>query len=132
VEENQKTDKNKKYENDEEAEIIELLNEMGIPHHVLGYRYLIEAIVEALKESNGIKTMTKNLYAKVAEKFNVTAQTVERAMRNAIEIAWVRGESDAIDYLMGYSSSFSKEKTTNSEFIALIVEKVRKELGKKE
>lgn len=110
-----------------ESEITELLHEIGIPAHIKGYMYLRTAILETYLNVDFLGQITKVLYPEIAKKYTTTASRVERAIRHAIEVAWNRGNIDAIDDIFGYTISASKAKPTNSEFIAMISDKLRLE-----
>lgn len=105
------------------AEITKYLQEMAIPRHIMGFEYLREAIMICIKHKN--IPFTKELYPQVAEKFNTTANRVERAIRHAIEVGFERAENDAIEKIFGYTYSSITGKTTNSEFIAMIADLVK-------
>lgn len=110
-----------------ESEITEILHEIGIPAHIKGYMYLRTAILETYLNVDFLGQITKVLYPEIAKKYATTASRVERAIRHAIEVAWNRGNIDAIDDIFGYTISASKAKPTNSEFIAMISDKLRLE-----
>ncbi|MEF9967712.1 MAG: sporulation transcription factor Spo0A [Longicatena sp.] len=110
-----------------ESEITELLHEIGIPAHIKGYMYLRTAILETYINVDFLGQITKVLYPEIAKKYVTTPSRVERAIRHAIEVAWNRGNIDAIDDIFGYTISASKAKPTNSEFIAMISDKLRLE-----
>lgn len=110
-----------------ESEITELLHEIGIPAHIKGYMYLRTAILETYLNIDFLGQITKVLYPDIAKRYTTTASRVERAIRHAIEVAWNRGNIDAIDDIFGYTISASKAKPTNSEFIAMISDKLRLE-----
>lgn len=110
-----------------ETEITDLLHEIGIPAHIKGYMYLRTAILETYLDVDFLGQITKVLYPEIARKYATTASRVERAIRHAIEVAWSRGNIDAIDDIFGYTISASKAKPTNSEFIAMISDKLRLE-----
>lgn len=110
-----------------ESEITELLHEIGIPAHIKGYMYLRTAILETYLNVDFLGQITKVLYPEIAKKYATTASRVERAIRHAIEVAWNRGNIDAIDDIFGYTISASKAKPTNSEFIVMISDKLRLE-----
>lgn len=114
---------------DIEVEVTNLMHDVGIPPHMAGYQYLREAIVLTVKNSKLYSSITKSLYPAVAEKFNTTSQKVERAIRNAIESAWSRGNLDTIDSLFGYTINYTKGKPTNSECIAMMADKIRISMG---
>ncbi|MDE6476005.1 MAG: sporulation transcription factor Spo0A [Erysipelotrichaceae bacterium] len=110
-----------------ESEITSLLHEIGIPAHIKGYMYLRTAILETYLNVDFLGQITKVLYPEIAKKYVTTSSRVERAIRHAIEVAWNRGNIDAIDDIFGYTISASKAKPTNSEFIAMISDKLRLE-----
>ncbi|GMQ57790.1 sporulation transcription factor Spo0A [Vallitalea sediminicola] len=111
-----------------EAEVTNIIHEIGVPAHIKGYQYLREAIIMAINDMDILNSITKLLYPSIAKKFNTTPSRVERAIRHAIEVAWGRGKMDTIDKLFGYTINHGKGKPTNSEFIALIADKLRLEL----
>ena len=108
-----------------EALVTNIIHEVGVPAHIKGYQYLREAIIMVVNDIDVINQITKSLYPKIADKFDTTPSRVERAIRHAIEVAWNRGNTDAIDDIFGYTVSASKSKPTNSEFIAMIADKLR-------
>jgi two-component system, response regulator, stage 0 sporulation protein A len=110
---------------DLEVEVTNMMHEIGIPPHMSGYQYIREAIMMTVNNSKVFSSITRVLYPAVAEKYSSSSQKVERAIRNAIESAWERGHPDSIDTLFGYTVNNSKGKPTNSEFIAMIADKVR-------
>lgn len=110
-----------------EAKITKIIHEVGVPAHIKGYIYLREAITMVINDMDYLGAVTKELYPSVAEKFNTTPSRVERAIRHAIEVAWNRGKVDTLENLFGYTVSNHKGKPTNSEFIALIADKIRLE-----
>jgi two-component system response regulator (stage 0 sporulation protein A) len=110
-----------------EAKITKIIHEIGIPAHIKGYLYLREAIFMVIEDMDFLGAITKELYPNIAVKFNTTPSRVERAIRHAIEVAWTRGKIDTINKLFGYTVSNNKGKPTNSEFIALIADKLRLE-----
>ena len=110
-----------------DSEITEILHEVGVPAHIKGYMYLREAILLVIENVDFIGSITKTLYPEIALRFSTTASRVERAIRHAIEIAWVRGNVDAISDIFSYTISYNKSKPTNSEFIAMIADKLRLE-----
>ncbi len=111
--------------NDIEVQVTYMMRDIGIPPHMAGYQYIREAIMQTVNNSKVFGSITKVLYPSVAQKFNTTPQKVERAIRNAIESTWARGNPDSIDTLFGYTINYSKGKPTNSEFIAMLADKVR-------
>lgn len=108
-----------------ENEITEILHEVGIPAHIKGYMYLRTAILTTYYNIEILGQVTKVLYPDIARKYSTTSSRVERAIRHAIEVAWNRGNTDAIDEIFGYTVSATKSKPTNSEFIAMIADKLR-------
>lgn len=106
---------------DLETEITNIIHEVGVPAHIKGYMYLREAITMVVNDMELLSAVTKELYPSIAKKYNTTASRVERAIRHAIEVAWGRGQVDAINRLFGYTIHGDKGKPTNSEFIAIIV-----------
>lgn len=111
--------------NNLDANITNIIHEIGVPAHIKGYMYLREAIIMVYNEVEILGSITKILYPRIAEKFNTTPSRVERAIRHAIEVAWSRGNVDAIKNLFGYTINTSKAKPTNSEFIAMVADKLR-------
>ena len=110
-----------------ETDITKMLHELGIPAHIKGYQYLRDAIILSVNDMEMLNSITKILYPTIAKKHQTTASRVERAIRHAIEVAWSRGKMDTIDELFGYTINAEKGKPTNSEFIALIADKIRLE-----
>ena len=104
-----------------------IIHEIGVPAHIKGYQYLRDAIILAVNDIEMLNSITKVLYPTIAKKHQTTPSRVERAIRHAIEVAWSRGKMDTIDELFGYTVSTGKGKPTNSEFIALIADKIRLE-----
>ena len=120
-------DKKKNQEN-LEALVTNIIHEVGVPAHIKGYQYLREAIMMVIKDTDVINQITKQLYPEIADKYHTTPSRVERAIRHAIEVAWGRGEQSAVENIFGYTVSAAKGKPTNSEFIAMISDKLRLEL----
>lgn len=110
-----------------DASITNMIHEIGVPAHIKGYLYLREAITMVYNDMELLGSITKVLYPSIAKKYNTTASRVERAIRHAIEVAWSRGNMDSITNLFGYTVSNSKAKPTNSEFIAIIADRLRLE-----
>ena len=108
-----------------ENDVTQMLHEIGIPAHIKGYQYLRDAIIMSVSDKEMLASVTKILYPTIAKKHQTTPSRVERAIRHAIEVAWSRGKMDTINELFGYTVSTGKGKPTNSEFIALIVDKIR-------
>lgn len=108
-----------------DANITSIIHEIGVPAHIKGYQYLREAITMVYNNIEILGSITKTLYPAIAEKFKTTPSRVERAIRHAIEVAWTRGNIDSISHLFGYTINISKSKPTNSEFIAMVADKLR-------
>ncbi|GAA0177204.1 sporulation transcription factor Spo0A [Clostridium sediminicola] len=108
-----------------EQEITNIIHEIGVPAHIKGYMYLREAINMVVNNMELLSAVTKELYPSIAKKYNTTASRVERAIRHAIEVAWSRGQVDTINRIFGYTVSNGKGKPTNSEFIAMVADKLR-------
>ena len=111
-----------------EALVTNIIHEVGVPAHIKGYQYLREAIMMVVNDIDVINQITKSLYPDIASKFKTTPSRVERAIRHAIEVAWGRGQSEVVESIFGYTISAAKGKPTNSEFIAMIADKLRLEL----
>ncbi|MBQ8230937.1 MAG: sporulation initiation factor Spo0A C-terminal domain-containing protein [Lachnospiraceae bacterium] len=110
---------------DLEQDVTDMIHEIGVPAHIKGYQYLREAIIMSVEDPGMISSITKILYPTIAKKFQTTPSRVERAIRHAIEVAWSRGRMETLDALFGYTINTGKGKPTNSEFIALISDKIR-------
>jgi len=108
-----------------ETMVTNIIHEIGVPAHIKGYQYLREAIIIAVEDMDVINAITKILYPQVAKTFQTTPSRVERAIRHAIEVAWDRGDLDTLQRFFGYTVSNTKGKPTNSEFIALIADKLQ-------
>jgi len=108
-----------------DANITSIIHEIGVPAHIKGYQYLREAITMVYNNIEILGAITKTLYPAIAEKFKTTPSRVERAIRHAIEVAWTRGNIDSISHLFGYTINIAKSKPTNSEFIAMVADKLR-------
>lgn len=113
-----------------EQDITQMLHELGIPAHIKGYQYLRDAIAMTVRDREMMASVTKILYPTIAKRHQTTASRVERAIRHAIEVAWGRGKMETIDEVFGYTVSTGKGKPTNSEFIALISDKITLEYKK--
>ncbi|MBR4762439.1 MAG: sporulation transcription factor Spo0A, partial [Clostridia bacterium] len=111
-----------------ELMITEIIHQIGVPAHIKGYHYLREAIMLSVKNNDIINSVTKLLYPTVAKKYNTTSSRVERAIRHAIEVAWDRGDIDVLNSYFGYTVQNERGKPTNSEFIAMISDKLRLQL----
>ncbi len=110
-----------------ETDVTNMIHEIGVPAHIKGYQYLRDAIIMSVENREVINSITKVLYPTIAKMNQTTPSRVERAIRHAIEVAWSRGKMDTIDELFGYTINTGKGKPTNSEFIALISDKIRLE-----
>lgn len=110
---------------DLESEITNIIHEIGVPAHIKGYMYLREAITMVVNDVELLSAVTKELYPSIAKKYNTTASRVERAIRHAIEVAWSRGQVETINKIFGYTIHNGKGKPTNSEFIAMVADKLR-------
>lgn len=110
---------------DLETEITAIIHEIGVPAHIKGYMYLREAITMVVNDMELLSAVTKELYPSIAKKYNTTSSRVERAIRHAIEVAWGRGQVEVINKLFGYTIHGDKGKPTNSEFIAIIADRLR-------
>ncbi len=110
---------------DIELIVTDIIHQIGIPAHIKGYHYLRTAIIKCVTDPDMINSVTKQLYPSVANDYNTTPSRVERAIRHAIEIAWDRGDVDTLDSYFGYTIHTARGKPTNSEFIALIADKLR-------
>ena len=111
-----------------ESMVTGIIHEIGVPAHIKGYQYLREAIIIAVNDMDVINAITKVLYPQVAKTFQTTPSRVERAIRHAIEVAWDRGDLDTLQRFFGYTVSNTKGKPTNSEFIALIADRLQLQL----
>ncbi len=110
---------------DLEKDVTDMIHEIGVPAHIKGYQYLREAIMMSVEDVEMLGSITKILYPTIAKKYQTTPSRVERAIRHAIEVAWSRGRMETLDALFGYTINTGKGKPTNSEFIALIADKIR-------
>ncbi len=108
-----------------ESDVTNIIHEIGVPAHIKGYQFLRDAIMMSVNDMDMLNSITKVLYPTIAKRYQTTPSRVERAIRHAIEVAWSRGKMDTIDELFGYTIHVSKGKPTNSEFIALIADKIR-------
>lgn len=108
-----------------ESLVTSIIHDIGVPAHIKGYQYLREAIIMAVENMDVINAVTKILYPEVAKKFGTTASRVERAIRHAIEVAWDRGDLETLQKYFGYTVSNAKGKPTNSEFIAMIADRLQ-------
>lgn len=110
-----------------ELVVTNIIHEIGVPAHIKGYQYLRASIIMAVNDMDILNSITKQLYPSIAKMHDTTPSRVERAIRHAIEVAWGRGKMDTINDLFGYTVNAGKGKPTNSEFIALIADKIRLE-----
>jgi two-component system response regulator (stage 0 sporulation protein A) len=108
-----------------EVEVTKMIQQMGVPAHVKGYQYLRDAIVSVINDVSLLGAVTKELYPMIAKKYNTTSSRVERAIRHAIELAWDRGNIDFMNKFFGYTINIDRGKPTNSEFIAMVADKLR-------
>lgn len=120
--------KNNQKEESIEAKVTNIIHEVGVPAHIKGYQYLRDGIIMAIEDAEVINQITKQLYPDLAKKYHTTASRVERAIRHAIEVAWGRGQLEFVESIFGYTINANKGKPTNSEFIAMISDKLRLEL----
>ena len=111
--------------NDLQVTISEIMHQIGVPAHIKGYQYLREAIMLSINDQETMSSVTKVLYPTVAKMYSTTSSRVERALRHAIEVAWDRGDVDVLSSYFGYTIQNSRGKPTNSEFIAMISDKLR-------
>ena len=110
-----------------EQKVTEMILEIGIPAHIKGYQYIREGIMMAVKDENMLNYITKLLYPTIAKKYKTTSSSVERAIRHAIDVAFHRGKMEMLETMFGYSIHCGKGKPTNSEFIALLADRIRLE-----
>lgn len=118
-------------EPDLEVLVTDIIHQIGVPAHIKGYHYLREAIMLSVEDSDILNSVTKILYPTVAKRFDTTSSRVERAIRHAIEVAWDRGDIDTLNSYFGYTINGGRGKPTNSEFIAMIADKLRLKLKQK-
>lgn len=111
------------------VQVTEILHQIGVPAHIKGYHYLRDSIMMAIEDPEIINAVTKQLYPSVAKQYNTTSSRVERAIRHAIEVAWDRGNVDVLNSYFGYTIHSSRGKPTNSEFIAMISDKLCLEMA---
>ena len=110
---------------DLEGDVTKLIHEIGVPAHIKGYQYLRDAIMMSVKDPEMLSSITKSLYPTIAKLHKTTSSRVERAIRHAIEVAWTRGKIETLESLFGYTIHNGKGKPTNSEFVAMITDKIR-------
>ncbi len=118
---------NKKPSTPMEVRVTNIIHDVGVPAHIKGYQYIREAIILAVNDEDIINSITKVLYPTLANMFSTTSSRVERAIRHAIEVAWNRGQIEVHDKIFGYTVNSNKGKPTNSEFIAMIADRIRLE-----
>lgn len=119
---------NSKKEDNLEALVTNMIHEVGVPAHIKGYQYLRDGIIMVIQDIDVLNQITKQLYPDLAKKHKTTPSRVERAIRHAIEVAWSRGRIDIMENVFGYTVNANKGKPTNSEFIAMIADKLRLEM----
>jgi two-component system response regulator (stage 0 sporulation protein A) len=112
-------------EHDLEKDVTDIIHEIGVPAHIKGYHYLRDSIIMSVERPEIINAVTKQLYPAVAKKYDTTSSRVERAIRHAIEVAWDRGDIDVLNSYFGYTIHNDRGKPTNSEFIAMISDRLR-------
>lgn len=110
---------------DLEGDVTNMIHELGVPAHIKGYQYLREAIMMSVEDIEMLSCVTKVLYPTIAKKYQTTPSRVERAIRHAIEVAFSRGKMETLESMFGYTVNEGKGKPTNSEFIALIADRIR-------
>ena len=125
---NNKDSRNESGEKNLEVTISEIMHQIGVPAHIKGYQYLREAIKRSINDPDMLNSVTKILYPTVAKVFSTTPSRVERAIRHAMEVAWDRGDVDVLSSYFGYTIQSERGKPTNSEFIAMIADKLRLQL----
>lgn len=114
-----------KKENDLEALVTDFIHELGVPAHIKGYQYIRTAIMMVVENMDMLNYITKQLYPDIAHAYNTTASRVERAIRHSIEVAWTRGKPETMNEIFGYTIHTGKGKPTNSEFIAMVADRIR-------
>ena len=108
-----------------ETKVTNIIHKVGVPAHIKGYKYLRTAIMKSIVDEDIINSVTKELYPQIALQYKTTPPRVERAIRHAIEVAWNRGEEETLQKIFGYTVQSNKGKPTNSEFIAMIADRLR-------
>ncbi|MBO5341789.1 MAG: sporulation initiation factor Spo0A C-terminal domain-containing protein [Lachnospiraceae bacterium] len=114
---------------DLERYVTQIMLDMGIPAHLKGYHYLREAILISERDMNTVTSVTKLLYPSIAKRYHTTDQKVERAIRNAIEVSWRRGNTHTFEELFGYSANSGRQRPTNSEYICRLADKIRLDMA---
>jgi two-component system response regulator (stage 0 sporulation protein A) len=107
------------------AEVTSMMHQIGIPAHVKGYQYIRDAILMVVEDVSLLGAVTKELYPAIAKKYDTAPSRVERGIRHAIELAWERGHTETLKRIFGYSMNIERQKPTNSEFVALLADKLR-------
>lgn len=120
------------YESDIEILVSNMIKTIGVPAHIKGYQFLRDAIMWVIEDMELINAVTKELYPGIAKKYSTTPSRVERAIRHAIEVSWQRGDVETLNKLFGHTVQFTKDKPTNSEFIAMIADRIRLQLKKRD
>jgi len=110
---------------DVEVMVTDIIHQIGVPAHIKGYHYLRDAIIMSVEDSEMINAVTKRLYPSIAKRYKTTSSRVERAIRHAIEVAWDRGDVDTLNSYFGYTIHSLRGKPTNSEFVAMISDRIR-------
>ena len=110
---------------DLESVVTEFIHELGVPAHIKGYQYIRSAIMMVIEDMELLNYITKQLYPTIAKKYKTTSSRVERAIRHSIEVAWNRGKPETMDEIFGYTVDTGKGKPTNSEFIAMVADRIR-------
>ena len=110
---------------DLETLVTEFIHELGVPAHIKGYQYIRTAIMMVVENMDMLNYITKQLYPEIAHAYNTTASRVERAIRHSIEVAWTRGKPETMNEIFGYTIHTGKGKPTNSEFIAMVADRIR-------
>ncbi len=110
---------------DLEATVTEFIHELGVPAHIKGYHYLRTAIMMVVRDMDLLNYITKELYPEIAKAYQTTSSRVERAIRHSIEVAWTRGKPQTMNEVFGYTINTGKGKPTNSEFIAMVADRIR-------
>ncbi len=114
--------------NDLETIVTDIIHELGVPAHIKGYQYIRTAIMMVVENMDMLNYITKRLYPEIAKKYQTTSSRVERAIRHSIEVAWTRGHQETMDKIFGYTVHLYKGKPTNSEFIAMVADRIRLQL----
>jgi len=124
---NEKTKRSRDMMSEDEIEVVisDIMRQIGVPAHIKGYQYLRKSIILCINDAEMLGSVTKILYPTVAKEFGTTASRVERAIRHAIEVAWDRGDVDVLSSFFGYTIQAQRGKPTNSEFIAMIADKIK-------